>query len=43
MASDNLSNLNELVVKVGGTLTTDLSVFCTQYLDVFNTVSTIHS
>ena len=37
MASDNLSNLNELVVKVGGTLTTDLSVFCTQYLDVFNT------
>ena len=37
MASDNLSNLNELVVKVGGTVTTDLSVFCTQYLDVFNT------
>ena len=37
MASDNLSNLNELVVKVGGTVTSDLSVFCTQYLDVFNT------
>ena len=35
--SDNdLQNLNELVVKVGGDAT-NLQVFCSQYLDVFNT------
>ncbi len=37
MAADHLSNLHELVVKVGGTVTDDLTPFCTQYLDVFNT------
>jgi POT family proton-dependent oligopeptide transporter len=36
MSADAMANLNELVVKVGGT-TSDLSAFCTQYLDVFNT------
>ncbi len=37
MAAQNLANLNELVVKVGGQAGTDLTAFCTQYLDVFNT------
>lgn len=37
MASDQLANLQELVVSVGGTLSADLTAFCTQYLDVFNT------
>ena len=37
MTSDNLSNLTELVTKVGGSVTADLTPFCTQYLDVFNT------
>ena len=31
-----MSNLTELVEKVGGS-TADLSAFCTQYLDIFNT------
>ena len=35
MASE-MSNLTELVEKVGGS-TADLSAFCTQYLDIFNT------
>lgn len=37
MAADKLSNFTELIVKVGGTDTTDLTAFSTQYLDVFNT------
>lgn len=37
MASEHLANLTELVAKVGGTVTTDLVPFCTEYLDVFNT------
>ncbi|MDR0660742.1 MAG: peptide MFS transporter [Prevotellaceae bacterium] len=37
MASDQLSNLQDLVVKVGGTVTPDLTDFSTSYLDVFNT------
>jgi len=36
MAGDAMKNLTELVEKVGGS-TTDLTAFCTQYLDVFNT------
>ena len=34
---NNLNNLNELVLKVGGDASADLQAFCTQYLDVFNT------
>ena len=34
--SDEMKNLTELVEKVGGS-TTDLSAFCTHYLDIFNT------
>lgn len=37
MASENMANLTELVTKVGGTVSDDLTSFCTQYLDVFNT------
>jgi POT family proton-dependent oligopeptide transporter len=37
MAADQFQNLQELVIKVGGTVTADLSSFCTTYLDVFNT------
>ena len=37
MASENMANLTELVTKVGGTVSDDLTPFCTQYLDVFNT------
>ena len=37
MASDNIETLNVLVAKVGGSVSADLSAFCTQYLDVFNT------
>jgi len=37
MGAEQLSNLNELVVKVGGTLSADLSAFCSKYLDIFNT------
>ena len=36
MSTDAMSNLNELVVKVGGS-TADLGTFCSQYLDIFNT------
>jgi POT family proton-dependent oligopeptide transporter len=37
MSAEQLSNLNELVSKVGGVVSADLTAFCTQYLDVFNT------
>lgn len=33
----NFANLQELVVKVGGEATANLTEFCTTYLDVFNT------
>ena len=36
LSTDALNNLNELVVKVGGS-TADLGTFCSQYLDIFNT------
>ncbi len=36
LAADQMQNLTELVDKVGGS-TADLSAFCTQYLDIFNT------
>ncbi len=36
MDATDASNLNELVNKVGGS-TADLTGFCTQYLDIFNT------
>ncbi|GHV66007.1 MFS transporter [Bacteroidia bacterium] len=35
--AEKLSNLSELIVKTGGTVSSDVSAFCTQYLDVFNT------
>ena len=34
--ANNMQNLNELVSKVGGN-PSDMSAFCTQYLDIFNT------
>ena len=37
MGADQLKNLHELVEKVGGTVTDNLSAFCINYLDVFNT------
>lgn len=37
MASEQMADLQDLVVKVGGTISTDLTAFCTNYLDVFNT------
>ena len=37
MAADQLQNLQELVVTVGGNVSADLSAFCTTYLDTFNT------
>ena len=38
MAATDMANLNGLVAKVtDGTAITDMSAFCTQYLDVFNT------
>ncbi len=37
MAVEQLDNLKVLVEQVGGTVTADLTPFCTQYLDVFNT------
>ncbi|MDR0757277.1 MAG: peptide MFS transporter [Tannerella sp.] len=37
MSAEQLSNLNELTGKVGGVVSADLTAFCTQYLDVFNT------
>ncbi len=36
ISASNMQNLTELVEKVGGN-TADLSAFCTQYLDIFNT------
>jgi len=36
MSAEHLQNLNDLVVKVGGS-TDDLSAFSSQYLDIFNT------
>lgn len=36
MSAEALNNLNELVVKVGGS-TSDLTTFCSNYLDIFNT------
>jgi len=35
--AEQLTKLNDLIVKVGGTVSTDLSAFCSNYLDVFNT------
>lgn len=37
MGAEKMNNLNELVVKVGGSASTDLTAFSTQYLDIFNT------
>lgn len=37
MASESMQNLTELVTKVGGSVSADMTAFCTQYLDVFNT------
>ena len=37
MTGDAMSNLTELVEKVGGTVSADMSAFCSNYLDVFNT------
>ncbi|MDR2511417.1 MAG: peptide MFS transporter [Bacteroidales bacterium] len=37
MAAAQLGNLNELAVKVSGSLPTDLTAFCSNYLDIFNT------
>ena len=36
ISANDLQNLNELVVKVGGDVS-QLDAFCTQYLDIFNT------
>lgn len=36
MSAEAMQNLNDLIVKVGGS-TADLSTFCSQYLDIFNT------
>ena len=37
MGTDKLTDLNELITKVGGNVSADLTAFCTNYLDVFNT------
>jgi POT family proton-dependent oligopeptide transporter len=37
MGAEQLQNLQELVTRVGGTVSADLTAFCTNYLDVFNT------
>lgn len=37
MASKSVDNLNELVAKVGGTVSADMTGFCGSYLEVFNT------
>ena len=37
MGADQLKDLGDLVTKVGGNVSSDLSAFCTNYLDVFNT------
>ncbi|MDL2257214.1 peptide MFS transporter [Bacteroidales bacterium OttesenSCG-928-I14] len=34
---EQFSKLTDLVEKVGGTVSADMTAFCTQYLDVFNT------
>jgi len=37
MGTERLQDLGDLVTKVGGTVSTDMTAFCTTYLDVFNT------
>lgn len=37
MKATDMANLTDLVTKVTGVTVTDMSAFCTQYLDVFNT------
>ena len=37
MAAERLQDMQELIVKVGGDVTADLSAFSTNYLDAFNT------
>lgn len=37
MSAENMANFSSLVEKVGGTVSEDMTGFCTQYLDVFNT------
>jgi POT family proton-dependent oligopeptide transporter len=37
MGAGQLKDLTDLVTKVGGTVSADLTTFCTNYLDVFNT------
>lgn len=37
MKATDMANLTELVKQVTGSTVTDMSAFCTQYLDVFNT------
>ena len=37
MAAGSMANLTDLVSKVGGTVGGDLTAFCTDYLNVFNT------
>ncbi len=37
MTTEEMNKLSELVEKVGGGFSGELSAFCTQYLDVFNT------
>jgi proton-dependent oligopeptide transporter, POT family len=35
--SEQIAQLNELATSVGGTVSADMTAFCTKYLDVFNT------
>ncbi|MBQ7421251.1 MAG: peptide MFS transporter [Prevotella sp.] len=37
MAANEMQNLTELVAKVGGSASGDLTAFCMHYLDIFNT------
>jgi POT family proton-dependent oligopeptide transporter len=37
MGAEQLANLNTLTERVGGNVSADMTAFCTQYLDVFNT------
>jgi len=37
MTAENMSNLNDLITRVGGDAAGDISLFCSQYLEVFNT------
>ncbi len=37
MNTENVNNLYALITQVGGDVSGDISAFCTQYLDVFNT------